>query len=66
MVIASKVIYLEIQVSTEITLPRRNYDGSPIPPQAPKWITFLALISQKILLNIKDVEFDFRMGCILV
>ena len=35
-------------------------------PQAPpQWITILILISQKILLNIKDVEFDFRMGCIL-
>ena len=32
---------------------------SPWPPQ---WITFLPFISQKILLNIKDVEFDFRMG----
>ena len=29
-------------------------------------ITFLPFISQKILLNIKDVELDFRMGCILV
>ena len=27
---------------------------------------FLIFISQKIVLNIKDVEFDFRMGCILV
>ena len=38
------------------------YEGHP-PSQ---WITFLPFISQKILLNIKDVEFDFRMGCILV
>ena len=32
-------------------------------PQAPhpQWITFLP-ISQKILLNIKAVEFDFRIG----
>ena len=36
---------------------------SPCPPQ---WIIFLIVISQKILLNIKDVEFDFRIGCILV
>ena len=28
--------------------------------------TFLIFISQKILLNVKDVEFDLRMGCILV
>ena len=32
----------------------------------PLWTTFLIVVSQKILLNIKDVEFDFRMGCILV
>ena len=36
---------------------------SPGPP--PQWITFLP-ISQKKLLNINDVEFDFRMGCTLV
>ena len=29
-------------------------------------VTFLIFISQKTLLNIKDVEFDFRVGCILV
>ena len=38
----------------------------PFPQATPQWITFLPFISQKILLNIKDVEFDFRMGCILV
>ena len=38
----------------------------PLTPRPPKWITFLPFIPQKILLNIKDVEFDFRMGCILV
>ena len=39
----------------------------PYSPQAlPQWITFLPFISQKILLNIKDVEFGFRTGCILV
>ena len=32
----------------------------------PQWITFLPFISQNILLKIKDVEFDFSMGCILV
>ena len=35
-------------------------------PRPPQWITFLIFISQKILLNIKHVEFNFRMGCILV
>ena len=38
----------------------------PFPPGPPQWITFLPFISQKILLNIKDVVFDFRMDCILV
>ena len=38
----------------------------PIPPPPPPWITFLISISQKIFLNIKDVEFDSNMGCILV
>ena len=33
---------------------------------SPQWITLLPFISQKELLNIIDVEFDFRMGCILV
>ena len=61
-----QVIYLDIQVKTVITLPRGNYDGSPISPRIPQSITFLIFISQKILLNIKHVEFDFRMGCILV
>ena len=55
---------LDIQVNTVITLPRGNYDSFPTPP--PQWITFLIFIPQKILLNIKDVEFDFRLGCILV
>ena len=33
-------------------------------PQSPsKGITFLIFISQKIFKKIKDVEFDFRMGC---
>ena len=57
---------MDIQVNTEITLPRSNLDGSPIPPATQKWITLLPFISQKILLNIKDVELDFRIGCILV
>ena len=41
--------------------------GPPF-PQAPdpQWITFLPFILQNFLLNIKYVEFDFRMGCILV
>ena len=61
-------MYLYIKVNTVITLPRRNQDGSPIPPEPPpppQWITFLIVISQKILLNIKDVEFEFTIGCIL-
>ena len=33
---------------------------------SPPWSTFLIFISQKILLNIKDEELDYRMGCILV
>ena len=33
-------------------------------PHSSRWITFLPFISQKILLNIKNVQFDFRMGCI--
>ena len=37
----------------------------PFPPPLPV-DNFFILISQKMLLNIKDVEFDFRMGCILV
>ena len=60
---------LDIQVNSAITLPRRNYYSFPFPlllPLPPKWITFSIVISQKILLNIKDVEFDFRMSCILV
>ena len=41
--------------------------GPPFPPgPPPQWITFLTFISQKILLCIKDVEFDFRMGSILI
>ena len=36
------------------------------PHSPPQWITFLIFTSQKILLNIKDVEFDFRMGSIIV
>ena len=35
-------------------------------PPPLQWIPFLPFVSQKILLNTKDVEFDFRMGCILV
>ena len=43
-----------------------EYDDYPLGIKSyPQWITFLPFISQKILLNIKDVEFDFRMGCIL-
>ena len=30
-----QVIYLDIQVNTEITLPRSNLDSSPIPPSPP-------------------------------
>ena len=37
----------------------------PFPP-APTWVTFLICIKHILLLNIKDVEFNFRMGCILV
>ena len=40
------------------------FPHSSRPP--PQWISFLPFISQKILLSIKDVKFDFRMGCILV
>ena len=58
-------MYLDIQVITEITLPRSNLDSPPF-PQAPLWITFLPFISQKILFNIKEVEFDCRMGYIRV
>ena len=36
------------------------------PRPTPQCITFLIFISQKILLNIKDVEFYFRICCILV
>ena len=36
------------------------------PSPSAQWITFLLFISQKFLLNIKDVECDFRMCCILV
>ena len=36
------------------------------PRHPPQLITFLPFVSQKILLNTKDVEFDFRLGCILV
>ena len=43
-----------------------QFPKSHIPPATPQWITFLIVILQKILLNIKDVEFVFRMGCILV
>ena len=56
------IIYLDIQVNTVITLPRRI----GMVPCNPPFITFLIPITQKILLNIKDAEFDFRMGCILV
>ena len=35
------------------------------PAPGGQWITFLPF-SQKILLNIKNVEYDFRMGCIHV
>ena len=41
-----------------------SYSLCPIPP--PQWITFLIFMSQNILLNIEDEEFDFRIGCILV
>ena len=52
-----------MQVNTEITFPR-NLEN--FPHTLPQWITFLIFISQKILLNIKDAEFDFSMGCLLV
>ena len=39
----------------------------PNSPQShSQWISFLISISQKILLYINDVKFDFIMGCILV
>ena len=37
--------------------------GAPFLQALLQWITFLPFISQIFLLNIKDVEFDFRMGC---
>ena len=49
-----------------ITLPRGKLTVPtflPTPPPGPQWITFLISISQKILLIIKDVQFDFRMCC---
>ena len=48
-----QVIYLDIQANTCTS------------PPSPK-VSFLIFISEKLLLNIKDVEFDFRMGSILV
>ena len=42
-----------------------QFPHSPRPPPT-LWITFLPFISQNFLLNIKDVEFDFSMGCIPV
>ena len=56
-----QVIYLDIQVNTVIRLQEESKTVPPFPPPR----TFLILISQKILLNIKDIAFDFRMGCIL-
>ena len=50
----NNIQYLDIQVNTVITLPRGNRDGSPF---TKKFVNFLPFILQKILLNIKDVEF---------
>ena len=60
-----KIIYLDIQVNTVITIPRRNY-GSPITPAPPP--VFNIHLTKNIikLLNKNDVKFDFRMGSILV
>ena len=60
-----QVIYLNNQLNTEIRLPRSNLDDSPQAPP-PQYITFSPFISQIFLLNIKDVEFDFRWGYIFV
>ena len=45
-----------------------NLDGSPILPGPPSTVDnfFTLHLTKKKILNIKDVEFDFRMGCILV
>ena len=61
-----QVIYLDIQVNSDITLLRSNLDGSPIPPAPPPADNFFTLHHTIFFLNIKDVEFYFRMGCILV
>ena len=46
---------------------KKQFVRLPHSPSSPaKWITFLPFISEKFLLNIKDVDFDFRMVCILV
>ena len=37
-----------------------------VPPIPPSYVTFLIFILQKLLLNIKDVEYDFRIDYILV
>ena len=42
---------------------KKEFGRFPIPP-GPPVDTFLSFISQKISLNTKDVEFDFRMGCV--
>ena len=44
---------------------KKQFGRFPHSHSPPWWITFLP-ISQFFLLNIKDVEFDFTMGCILV
>ena len=46
---------------------KKQFGWLPHSPNLPaQWITFLPFISQKLLLNTKDVDFDFRMGGILV
>ena len=45
---------------------KRKLGRFPHSTPAPPVDNFLIFISQKILLNIKDLEFDFRMSCILV
>ena len=44
---------------------KKQFAWFPHFPRSP-WINFLPFISQFFLLNIKNEDFDFRMGCILV
>ena len=61
-----QVIHLDIQVNSVINFREEIRMVLPFPSYTPQCITFLIFISQKILLNIKDVESDFRIGGILV